>query len=252
MKIIVIVFIIIALSSCSNNDICSVDSITIDRGDTERYMNSAGQLVPGAVSMDTQALLTLIKQYYMESVAHRLGICKDSYVFNSERLYSMYSNIISSVDASSDPENAEVFYENVLVALILEDFVSYDSNGIQNNRYQYAVQAFNMYDSLGPDSFMNEFTDYFEFSSEQSIALNNALQKNRRSRVNLSEDMLYYYISFVGNDVTSGLRIEKMTLSDILYLYRDSIEIVFYRDDMLRAIYKMTDSSIWHSIIFNE
>lgn len=129
-------------------------------------------------------------------------------------------------------------------------FALNDTVQMQKERYMHAKNIAEEWMGDEYRDLLNDFSEYVEYSGNIVIDSNSIIEEFHNNI--FFDDISYYYILRQNKNNTYGIRVMKYSIEEIMLNNPADYRIEFYKEAYMRAVYKLSEGSFWHSIIFNE
>lgn len=130
------------------------------------------------------------------------------------------------------------------------NFALSDTVDLQSDRYKFAKNIAIHWNNDEYKDLLNDFCEYVEYSGNIVIDSNAVLLRNNNNI--LFEDISYFYVLRQNNEMTYGIRVFKHSIEEIIMSIPADYQIEFYNAGYMRGVYKISEGSYWHRLIFNE
>ena len=158
--------------------------------------------------------------------------------------------VMDSIKQIMESKYTEYFLKPYAAHVLLIEHIMSDTLIYQEEPYQKASMIFDRWDNdKSWEVLLDNRSEYFKKSIDNNTN-DDYIKSNEFNR--LADDMSYYYVYRLDNDLIEGIRVKKIPADSILITMRDSVDVVFFNESALRSLRAVTDNTFWHQIIFNE
>lgn len=158
--------------------------------------------------------------------------------------------VLDSIKEIMGSKYTEYFLKPYAAHVLLIEHIMSDTLLYQEEPYRKASMIFDQWNNdKSWEVLLDNRSEYFRKSIDRNTN-DDYFKSNEFNR--LTDDMSYYYVYRLDNDLIEGIRVKKIPADSIIISMRDSIDIVFFNESALRSLRAVTDGTFWHQIIFNE